>query len=174
MTQPQAVLVPGAAPTRAARATSPATVAEGPNVGRRVLAALGLTFLVVGLTDLALAWYPLVLGNPEWEFGTVSATINGLPVPTLGLALLGVAAAQSERRWHARLVGVLANLFLLALLGCAMLYALTVPVALQSVQEPMVRVGLVKGMVKAGVASTAYIVFFGWLAWRLLRPAPSR
>ena len=66
MTQPQAVLVPGAAPTRATRSTSPATVAEGPNVGRRVLAALGLTFLVVGLTDLVLAWYPLVCsGTPS-------------------------------------------------------------------------------------------------------------
>ena len=39
-----------------------------------VLDWLGLAFLLMGLVDLALAWFPLGLGNPEWEFGTISAT----------------------------------------------------------------------------------------------------
>jgi hypothetical protein len=58
---------------------------ESADFGWYLLGWIGLAFALVGGFDLALIWIPLGFGNPEWEFGTVSATLDGLPVTTLGL-----------------------------------------------------------------------------------------
>src|SRR5687767_11526069 len=52
-----------------------------------LLGLIGLAFTVIGAVDIALAWYPSALGSAEWEFGTIGATLNGLPLPALGLFL---------------------------------------------------------------------------------------
>ena len=54
----------------------------------RLLYWIGFAFVVMGGTDITLAWYPAPFGNPEWEFGAISATLNGLALPTLGFYLL--------------------------------------------------------------------------------------
>jgi hypothetical protein len=64
-----------------------------------VLGWIGLAFLVVGGSDFALVWFPLNFGNPEWEFGTVTQSFNGLPILLLGLGLLVAGADQVGRRW---------------------------------------------------------------------------
>ncbi|HEX5829438.1 MAG TPA: hypothetical protein VFY16_00565 [Gemmatimonadaceae bacterium] len=153
-----------------------ATIAggDGATGAWTLLGAVGVAFTVVGFTDVALAWYPMAVGNPEWEFGTVSATLNGMPVPALGLTLMAASALQAGRRWQALLAGVVAVVLALVLTGCALLFALNIPAALNAVQQPFIRVGLLKGMAKAGVASAAYVIYFAWLAWRTLRSQPAR
>ena len=64
-----------------------------------LLLPVGLAFLVAGGADLVLTWFPAAFGTAEWEFGTITQTLNGLPVPTLGLALVGVWGAVTSRRW---------------------------------------------------------------------------
>lgn len=156
--------------------TTLATLAggDGASAAWSLLGAVGVAFAVVGFTDVALAWYPTAVGNPEWEFGTVSATLNGMPVPALGLTLMAASAVHAGRRWQAILVGVVAVVLALMLTGCALLFALNIPAALNAVQQPFIRVGLLKGMAKAGVASAAYVIYFAWLAWRMLRSQPAR
>ena len=58
----------------------------------------GLVLAAAGIFDFLLAWYPLGLGSAEWEFGTITASYAGLPLPTMGLAaLLGSALARGVR-----------------------------------------------------------------------------
>jgi len=45
---------------------------------------------------LALLWYPLQFGSADWEFGTISAYLNGMPLGTLGLALLAAGAIGAD------------------------------------------------------------------------------
>jgi hypothetical protein len=66
-----------------------------------VVLVVGGAFTVVGLVDLALLWYPVRLGNAPWEFGTLSATFDNLPMTALGVALVTLGFI-----WHPWLGGV--------------------------------------------------------------------
>ena len=70
----------------AAPGTSQATAAF------RVAGVIGIVIALVGLTDLAFAWFPLEWGNLEWEFGTSSRTFDGLPLSTIGIGALAASA----------------------------------------------------------------------------------
>ena len=51
------------------------------------LIVLGITLAFVGWLDVALNLYPPAIGNPDWEMGTISITIDSLPLGTLGMGL---------------------------------------------------------------------------------------
>jgi hypothetical protein len=130
---------------------------------------MGLALSLIGGADIALAWYPFNLGNSEWEFGTVTATLDGLPLLALGLALVLGAAVARGRRAATKTVAV--GLVLLAVLIAlaAILYATNVPIALQSVSDPLVKTGLKKAIVKTALQAVVYPCAFVWLAlkgWR--------
>jgi len=128
----------------------------------------GLTFLLVGGVDFALTWYPLDFGNREWEFGTVTAGLNGLPVPTMGLVLLLVGALLVERRWWAGIVAVVSWGTLLWVLVGVVLWATTIPIALQAV-PPEVALGLKKALVKSALQSLMYPVILAYLGWSAVK-----
>lgn len=131
----------------------------------------GLAFLLIGGSDFALTWYPFDFGNREWEFGTVTASLNGLPVPTMGLALLLVGALLLERRWWSVLVALAAFGMALWVLAGAVLWGTTVPLAVQSV-PPDVAVGLKKAVLKGALQAVLYpgiLLFIGWRAVGAIR-----
>jgi hypothetical protein len=141
------------------------------DVAWRLVGLLGALLVVVGLADLAITWWPLGFGNPEWEFGTVTATMNGLPVPTLGL--VAVAAAARAVGWlkAARVVAVVLVGLTVVVVGGAVLYATTVPIAMKSVTNPVIQTGLTKAVIKTVVQCVAYPIGLTWLAvvaWRRL------
>lgn len=151
----------------------PAT--PGAGVAWTVLGGVGLTLFLVGSLDLLLTWYPTAFSNPEWEFGTISATLNGLPVPVLGLSLLAAAGLMNGQRWVVRTVSVLFFSIALAVVGAALLYATVVPVALGAVTDPMLRLGLLKAMGKTAAQAIAYPIFCVWVAakvWYAVGPRP--
>ena len=127
-----------------------------------VVGAIGLTLLIVGLVDLFLAWWPLRFGSPEWEFGTISATLNNLPVPAMGLALVLAHAVAHERRSQLAAVGVWSAAVVLFLGVCAVFYALDVPLALRAVQDPVMRRGLKAGVIKGVASLLMYGLFHLW------------
>jgi len=129
-----------------------------------VVVAIGLTLLVVGLVDLFLAWFPLRFGSPEWEFGTISATLNNLPVPAMGLALVLAHGVAAERRGQLAAVGIWSAFVVLFLAVCAVFYALDVPLAMRAVQDPVMRRALKAGVVKAVASLGAYGLFHMWSA----------
>jgi hypothetical protein len=142
---------------------------EGPWL---LLAGLGVALSVVGGADLLLAWIPQAFGNPEWEFGTVSSTFDGLPVPTMGLILLTGAALVRRSRWAVRALSFVHVGVALLLMAAAVLYLTDVPLALRSIQDPSLRVGLVKAMVKTGVQIVVYPSLFFWVAAQGRRHMP--
>ena len=54
----------------------------------QLLATVAWAFLIVGGLDVGLVWYPAAFGNAGWEFGSVTAMLNGFPLPVMGSALL--------------------------------------------------------------------------------------
>jgi len=134
------------------------------NPGWIALGGVGVLFVAVGLVDLVMAWTPPRFGNADWEFGTVTAMFNNLPVPAMGLGL-ALASASARRATRAtRAVGVVAAVVAIWCLVGALLYGLTLPLALGSITEPGPRQALVTSSVKTLVQILLYTLFFLWLA----------
>lgn len=128
--------------------------------GWSLLGWVGLVLAVVGAQDLLLALIPFRVGDPQWEFGTVTAALNGMPVLTMGLALMVGAAASGGSRWALRVLGVaLWALAGLILVGFT-IYALTIPLAIGSVSDPAIALGLKKAIVKTAVQAVLYPLAF--------------
>ena len=144
------------------------TVRSASGDSRRVWATLGwigLVFLLVGGADFALVWFPPNFGAREWEFAAVTQSFNGLPILLLGLGLLMVAAEEVERRWWGAVgAGVAGVLFLWVLVGFV-LWAMNVPLALETVPENL-RMGVQKAVMKTLVQSVAYPTVLAYLMWR--------
>ena len=131
---------------------------------------MGLVFTLVGLLDLALAWYPVQFGNPQWEFGTVSRTYDTLPITALGLALLLGSGVARGARWWVRTVGVVLLALGLVVAAGLVLYALNIPLALTSVAgDALASLGIKRAIVKAlgqGVLYAGVFVVLGISALR--------
>ena len=131
---------------------------------------MGLVFTAVGMLDLALSWYPVQIGNPQWEFGTVSKTYDSLPITALGLTLLLGSGVARGARWWVRAVGVLLLLMGLAVATGLVLYALNIPLALTSVAgDPLASLGIKRAIVKALGQGVLYAVVFVVLGISALR-----
>jgi hypothetical protein len=133
-----------------------------------VVAWVGLAIAIVGWTDLALLWYPIRFGTPEWEFGTISAHLDGMPLGTLGLALLIVGAIGNGWRRTVRLLAIVCLLVVVGLLAISVIYLLDVPLALQGT-APQMKPVIKKAMLKAGIFAATYTALYAWLAWFLWR-----
>lgn len=147
-----------------------------PDVAWRLLGYMGLVFALVGWLDVALVWYPLTFGSPEWEFGSVTASLDGLPLPVMGLVLVLTSAIARGIRWPVRTVAVLLILVAVLILVGGVLYLTNVPIALQAVHnEPIARLGVTKAMIKTSVQVFSYPVAFLWIgakAWSHARVGP--
>ena len=129
----------------------------------------GGALALAGFFDLALAWYPFGIGNPEWEFGTVSAILNGLPLSTVGLVLVLAGAIENGQLIRARVIAGVFVALVLLVVASAILYAMDIPLALRAVQNPLARAGLVKAIIKALGLIVVYTVVFSSIAvmsWR--------
>ena len=116
----------------------------------RLLGWLGIGYLVMSVTDLALGWYPLGFGSPEWEFGTISATMAGLAVPTLSLYLILGAALVTARALAARAVAAIMIFVAVALAVLCIVYLTSIPIALNAVaQNSVARLGIQKAIIKS-------------------------
>ena len=140
-----------------------------PDTGWYLLGGIGLVFAIVSLADLSLAFYPLAVGDAEWEFGTITTVMDGLPLLTIGLGLaLGAMVARG------RLAGVRILSLIFALIGLVLLlltvrYAGHISQALGAVTEPAIKLGLRKAITKTLAQGTLYPIGFFWigiLGWK--------
>ena len=120
-----------------------------------------LVLTLAGLGDWVLAWIPLRLGAPEWEFGTIVSSFSGLPLVTMGFAgLLGSAVARGVR-WQVLVVASILLVWALVIIAATVIFLLDVPLALGSVEGPA-RLGIIKAILKtlmmATLFGTAYLV----------------
>lgn len=133
-----------------------------------VLGWVGVIMLVVGGSDFALTWYPASFGNHEWEFGTVTASFNGLPILVMATGLILASSLQTGRRWLVVLATIVAFGLALWILAGVVLWATNIPLALRSVPESVL-VGMKKSLAKTLVQSVTYPIAFAYLGIRGLR-----
>ncbi len=142
-----------------------------PEAGWRMLALAGLLLGAVGWLDILLLWVPPHLGRPEWEFATVSATFDALPLATLGLALVLAGVLAAGWRTRLQVVSAFAVAVLVFMLVALVLFLLTVPLAWKGV--PPGNLGTLKKAIgKTVLLAVAYFGIyglFGWIGWKRLR-----
>lgn len=140
-----------------------------PDMGWYLLGVMGLVFSLVGFSDIALVWYPASFGSAEFEFGSITQSMNSLPLPVLGLALILAAGVARGIKWVPRVVAILMLVLLAVLIWWAFLYFTTIPQALKAVVEPMVKTGLKKAITKTTIQFVLYPLAFVYVslkAWR--------
>ena len=142
-----------------------------PAAAWRLLGILGAVFVLVGGIDTLLIWYPLSFGTPEWEFGSITASLDGLPVPTMGLVLLMASALHSGSVRLAKIVAVLMLILAVVILLAAVLYAINIPLALRAVQNagPVATQGMKKSIIKAAVQVLSYPAGYVLMAMRTFK-----
>ena len=148
-----------------------------PDFGWYLFGWLGVVFTVIGMFDILLSWVPFAFGDAEWEFGTVTTTMDSLPLATLGLGLLLGSSVARGKRWVLRGVSAVLVLLGISIVGAALLYATEVPLALRAMQDPTLALAMKKAVLKTSVQLLMYPVLFFWLAmtgWRHSEPASSK
>lgn len=133
------------------------------------LGVVAVVFLIIGLVDLLLAWTPPRLGDADWEFATASAMFNNLPVPVIGLGLTLLSATARNATTGVRTVALLASVLALWTLVAAVLFGLTLPLALNSVREAIPRQALMQSVAKTTVQIVAYealLLYLAIFSWR--------
>jgi hypothetical protein len=152
----KSILITDPAPAR-----SLGEVRGAPEAAWKYLRMAGIVAVVVGMTDLLLAWMPLRVGTPEWEFGIATATMENLPLTMVGLTLILAAGLALDSRISVMTVAVVMLFLLVVVIVFTLLFALNVPLALKAVTSEPARTTLQKGMIKTGVQAMAYATFFG-------------
>lgn len=140
-----------------------------PDTGWYLLGGIGLVFAIVSLADLILAFYPLAVGDAEWEFGTITTVMDGLPLLTIGLGLILGAMVARGRFAGVRILSVVFALIGLVLALLTLRYAGHISEALGAVTEPSIRIGLRKAITKTLAQGTLYPIGFCWiglLGWK--------
>ncbi|MEP6573341.1 MAG: hypothetical protein ABJD11_11625 [Gemmatimonadota bacterium] len=130
---------------------------------------LGYLFLLAGLLDLGTIWFPLNIGNPEWEFGTVSTFLDSLPILVLGLGMVLAAGLSRGSRWQARMVSIICLIVSLLILFGLALYATNLPQAFRAMNDPAQLTILKRAVAKAGAQSLVYVLGLWWAmgaGWR--------
>lgn len=128
----------------------------------------GIILGLIGWVDVLLLWYPIRFGDAEWEFGTVSATFDALPLATIGLVAVAVAARIASgpvvRKTVAGFAIVAVGIFVVAYI----LFVLSFLQGWANIPEQASWM-LVRAGAKASLYAFAYTVLYVWLAVMLLR-----
>ncbi len=132
--------------------------------GWQLLRWIGAVFFVLGLVNLGIIVSPLQIGNPDWEFGTVNAFLDALPLSGLGLGLVLSSGRALGNRWLSRFAAVTFIVLALVVWGSAALYATNVPLAFKSIKDPAILTVIKKAASKATVQALVYPFGFLWLA----------
>jgi hypothetical protein len=153
----------------------PPVVEPSPDLGLKLLCWLGGLLGTAGFIDVALLWVPMRFGRAEWEFGTVSAMFDALPLMTISVIILAAAAIARGTKWGLIAAGVGSAVITLVLLAALILWLLNAPLAWKGVNvevRPVLKKSMVKTLMMAGIYLTLYSTT-ALYAWRTLRGAQS-
>ena len=116
-------------PTRSAKKLKDA---EGAALA--ILMTVGATFVLLGLADTVLLWFPVRMGNPAWEFATLSRMMDVMPMFALGFALLAYAhiARPVAQKKHAGPLAVSSAAVAIVFLALGALYMTVTPVVVSN------------------------------------------
>ena len=133
----------------------------------------GALFAATSLGDMALTFYPLNFGRPEWEFGAIAAGYAGLPLVATGLGALLVAGLALRKRWLVVVAGISMGVVGAMLTAGTALFLLDVPLALR-LAPAEVQLGIKKTIAKTLLLGTTFPAAFLIAAVAALRHSPTR
>lgn len=142
-----------------------------------VIAVFGFILTVVGIGQLALYIFPSMgFGSPEWEYGASAQLLGALPLATIGLSALYVAAWGSASRTG--LIGVAALLVVMgfAVFSVLALFWSVVPMALKATPVQL-RDPVHQTIARSTLSAVGFGVLYLWaagLAVRKLKRSPQR
>ncbi|BAZ65491.1 hypothetical protein NIES4106_02300 [Fischerella sp. NIES-4106] len=93
-----------------------------------ILRSLGYGLLILSLFDWVAMFVPSNFFNPAWEFQTIGAIVERVPVPLIGLALVFYGELHSRNRWEFPILKLLSGLTLLL----AALFLLMIPLGVSN------------------------------------------
>lgn len=167
VTTPPRIVVP---PESGERRPVPRADPE-PALGAMGLVAVALA--IAALIDFGALWWPVRLGNLDWEFATIAATADSLPLLSLTLGLLLALAIRRGARVWVGVLGVVFAVLAVAAVGMAVMHGLNAPIALRAValeSRPIITKAAAKSVALLGLYTTLYSA----LAWIGLRAALRR
>lgn len=134
-----------------------------PRAAWKAVGWFGLLLAIVGSGDVGLLWFPFRLGSPEWEFGTIAASMSGLPLPTIGLAAMLAAGLGLGSRWLIRTTSWSLVVLAILILGAYVLFMTNVPLALRGT-PPEVAIGVKREVIKTSLLGIGFPVAYILLA----------
>ncbi len=140
-----------------------------------LLAVFGVAFAVVGLVDLVLLWIPTRLDSVAWEFATVGRTLEGLPMPLLGLALLayGLVRHPKSSLSKVRAMGIAFAVLAVPVAALGALLLTSAPAVL-SQTPPGAAGGVRRAVILHAVQAVVYLLALAAVALVLIRGAGAR
>lgn len=97
---------------------------DGDASARRLMYTGGILLIVIPFLQAGQQLWPLDLGNIRWRFGAANALSSILLLPFVGMTIITMVARDTESKGISRVVGALAALFVIGLLGSLVLFAL--------------------------------------------------
>jgi hypothetical protein len=135
--------------------------------------AIALLLVVLPLLEFTLTIWPMRPGVVMWRFGSYGLLTQALMLPTVGVFLaLGLARFLGHRRMQI-VLGAIAALVCVALLGGAALFALDSLQARSLARADMMQQVTIT-LVRAFAAALVYVFIWGWMAIGALRTIPRR
>jgi len=119
----------------------------------------GLALTLVGWLNVAFVWYPPRWANVDWEFGSIRATFEGLPLSTIGLMAMTAAVAVRGRRVSLRLMAALLVFLALVWTVFGAIFMLDVPVVFRAV-NPDVRPALKQVVAQTSLMAATYVALY--------------
>lgn len=151
------ILAPAPAKTEKSIPTPRQASSPGEHTAWTLLGWVGGAFLLLGLGDILIGWYPFAFGNTEWEFGTISGTLNAFALPMLGLYFILASGLARGSRVQARTAAVLMSVLLVVLAGMAIVYLMVAPIALRSAApSAALLAAMKKGVAKSAMLAVGY------------------
>lgn len=149
-------------------------MAAGPQAHAAVRAVRGMArvFIAIGLVDLVLNVIPFAVGNPDWEFGVLGPTLDGLPLLTIGLVGAVAAGVWRGDGWPLRVHAIVLWSLVTGLLAMIGLYALALPIVWKAAASTGMQGPMMLAIAKTALLALCYPVLYGWLAvlaWRQAR-----
>lgn len=142
--------------------------ARSGSVPWRLIGFAGLTFTLIGWTDVLLLGYPLRIGRPDWEFATVSGMFDALPLATIGMLLIVARFHVDGSRLARRLIGSALIVVVLGLCAAFILFGLSFATGIGAVDGDTQWL-LVRAGIKTSVAASVYVILYILMALTLFR-----
>jgi PAS domain S-box-containing protein len=156
----------------------PVYAAPATHAGTRVpfwtaTACAGAALTVVGWADLALLWFPLRFGRPEWEFATIGAHFDHMALGTAGVLLLALGIAHRGWWAPAQALAMASQLIAIGLVAVYAVFIVAAPQAWHNV-APQLEPTIGRAVRKVSVFAVGYAAAYTWLAvylWRKVKRA---